>query len=191
VLVQTGGGPAVSAADALQTLGWKTVQMIISPADVNAKVQSSIPATVRSQVHTLGEQIYLQGPTGGPLAKYKTFAKQLAATTGGIYDLEISANLRDSVVLDAWAVNKAKSTTIKKVTAILNNIGKYKLPKTLLIWMPDPLWTATNHTVSGSTFDKTYWALISPGTEKTGTLPGTKLTMSPTVVKIAKSITTG
>jgi branched-chain amino acid transport system substrate-binding protein len=190
LMVQTSGGPAIAAAEALQTLGWKTVQMIVSPADVNAKVQSSIPATVRSQVHTLGEQIYLQGPTGGPLPKYQKFAKQLAATTGGIDDLEISANLCDAAVLDAWAVNKAKSTTIKKVSAVLNNIGKYTLPKTLLIWMPDPKWTATNHTVSNSTFLKTYWALISPGTEKTGTLPGTKLTMTATVVKIAKSITT-
>jgi hypothetical protein len=191
VLVQTGGQPAVAAAQALQTLGWKTVQMLISPANVNAKTQGSIPATVRSQVHTLGEQIYLQGSTGGPLAKYKAFAKQLAATTGGIDDLEISANLRDAVLLDAWAVNKAGSLTIKKVSNVLNNIGKYKLPKTVLLWMPDPKWTPTNHTVSSSTLDKTYWALLSPGTEKTGTLPGTKLTMSPATVKIAKSITTG
>jgi hypothetical protein len=189
VLVQTSGSPAVAAAQGLQTLGWKTAKMVISPANVNAHVQSSIPATVRSEVHTLGEQVYLQGSTGGPLARYRSFAKELAATTGGIQDIEISANLRDAAVLDAWAVNKAKSTTIKKVSKVLNSIGKDTLPKTLLVWMPNPKWTATNHTLSGATFKTTWWALISPGTEKTGTLPGEALTLSKTVLKVASQLT--
>jgi Periplasmic binding protein len=190
VLVQTGGGPAVAATQGLQTLGWKTAQMLISPADTTAKVQSSVPATVRLQVHTLGEQIDLQGPTGGPLSKYRQFVQEVKATTGGIDSLQDASDMRDAVVLAAWAVNKAGSLTIKKVSKVLNNIGKYKLPKTVLISIPNPDWTATNHTVSNATFDHTFWALLTPGTFKTGTLAGTKLTMSPAVVKIAKSITT-
>jgi ABC-type branched-subunit amino acid transport system substrate-binding protein len=188
VMVETSGSPAIAAASGLQQLAWKTVKMIIDPANVNAKIQAGIPTTVRSQIVTLGEQIYLQGTTGGPLAKYKKFAKALSKTTGGIDDLEISANISDSAVLDAWAINKAKSTTIKKVAKVLNSIGKYKLPKTLLVWMPNPKWTTTNHTFSNATMATGYWALITAGTEKTGTLPGQKLTITKTLIKVATQV---
>jgi branched-chain amino acid transport system substrate-binding protein len=189
ILVQASGNLPVEAAQAMESMGNKTVKIVVSPAAVNAQTQTAIPKSVAPQFFTLGEQVYLRNSEGtGPLPQYKAFASELAKTQGGIDDLEISANIRDAAVLDAWAVNHAGSTSLPKVTKVLNNLKASPPPAGTLVWMPNPLWTSTDHTFDHADLSSTFWALISPGHEVEGTLTGSKLTVSPALANIANKV---
>jgi branched-chain amino acid transport system substrate-binding protein len=178
ILIQASGNIPFEVAQAVQSLNWTTVKMVASPATLNATTMSAIPAAVASQYYALGEQIYLRNPQGtGPLSQYQAFASLLAKTSGGIDDLEISANIADSATLLAWAVNKAGSTDIKKVLAVLNNLGPTPPPASILTWMPNPMWTASDHTFDKANLSQTFWALLSPGAPVQGTYAGQALTI--------------
>jgi hypothetical protein len=120
------------------------------------------------------------------LDKYQKFANELAKTSTGIDDLEISANIRDSAVLAAWAANQAGSLDIKKVTGVLNNLQQSGPPANLLVWMPNPGYTATDHTFDNADLTTTWWALIYPGAPVQGTYQGEPLTI-PAAFKNASS----
>ncbi len=187
VLVQSSGNIPVEAAQTLEFLNWKTVKLLISPAAVNAHTQGAIPQAVASQVETLGETPYLRNAAGtGPDQKYQAFATELAATPGGIDDLEVSVNYRDTAVLDAWAINKAGTTDIKSVMNVLDNLAQNAPPSGLLIFMPNPKWTATDHTLDNSDFSTGYWALLKPGQEVQGTLQGQALNIPSNLAQLSK-----
>jgi len=176
--VQASGNIATEVAEAVQQLDWTTVKIVVSPADNNAQTLSSIPKSVQAQYFGVGEQIYLRNSAGtGPLAKYQSFADLLSKTSGGINDLEISANIADSAVLAAWAVNQAGTLDISKVSGVLNNLSTTPPPSNLLTWLPNPGWTAADHGFDHANLNSTWWALLNPGSPLQGTYPGQALTI--------------
>jgi hypothetical protein len=89
-------------------------------------------------------------------------------------------------VLDAWAINKAGTTDIKSVMNVLNNLAQSPPPSGLMLFMPNPKWTASDHTLDNSDFSNGYWALLSPGQEVQGTLQGQGLNIPPNLAQLSK-----
>lgn len=176
LIVQTSGSTPLSVAKAIDQLGWHSVKLVVTPAAVSSQVMTAVPKTVRPQYFTLGEAIY-RGTGHGPQPKYEDFAQRLSQTPEGVVDLELSANIGDSASLAAWAVDKAGATKIDKVLNVLEHLGKNPPPKNVMLWTPNPRWTATNHTFSNAKLGKDYWALLKPGKPVKGTYPGDSLTI--------------
>ena len=161
----------------IQTLGWKTVKVLVNDEAVGTSVMTNIPPAVEKQFYAYAPRIYLKTQkTTNPLLN--NFAKQLASA-GPITDIGISAYHADAVNLTKYAMTKAKTTTtMQKVLKVLEGIGKQNIPVGQFLAYQNPGYTATNHGLPKSAM-KTYWGIIRPGTPVNGRYSGYTITVNP------------
>lgn len=177
IVSQTGSNGCKAVADAIGTLGWKTVQGLATPACISTTTMEAVPATVASRWQAIGERTYLRGSSGVP-ADLKSLIPAIEKY-GQLSDLFISTATAYVVNLMAFAINKAKSTTSTKVLHVLQDIGNLKVPASDLFGLPNPGWAPTVHTYANADLS-TFWALLSPGTPVTGQFTGKALSVPKT-----------
>ncbi len=158
----------------IQTLGWKTVKVVVNDEAVSTAVMTNIPPAVEKQFYAVAPRLYVKGKKStNPLLTQ--FAKQLASQ-GPITDIGISAYHADALNLTKYAMAKAKTTTtVTKVQKQLEAMGKTNIPVGQFLAYQNPGYTAANHGLPKST-NKTYWAIIRPGTPQTGRYSGYYIT---------------
>ena len=125
----------------IQTLGWKTVKVLVNDEAVGTSVMTNIPPAVEKQFYAVAPRIYLKTKTTtNPLLNY--FAKQLASQ-GPITDIGISAYHADAVNLTKYAMTKAKTTTtMQKVLKVLEGMSKQNIPVGQFLAYQNPEYTA-------------------------------------------------
>lgn len=178
LLLQSAPPTCIAGANGVQTVGWK-VPVLVGAACMNSAVLSTVPSSVAPRYYALGQRTYLRDPaTGGPPPSYKPFVAALKKT-GPIRDLAVSADAADTESIAAWGMQTAKTASGAAVAKVLNKTSKVKLPKGRLLTLPNPPWTATNHTFDNANLSQ-FWALMSPGTPVNGTYKGQVLVVPST-----------
>src|ERR1700722_10053345 len=126
----------------IQTLGWKTVKVLVNDEAVGTSVMTNIPPAVQKQFYAVAPRIYLKTKTTtNPLLN--NFAKQLASA-GPITDIGISAYHADAVNLTKYAMTKAKTTTtMQKVLKVLEGMSKANIPTGQFLAYQNPEYTPT------------------------------------------------
>src|SRR3984957_18044271 len=126
----------------IQTLGWKTVKVLVNDEAVGTPVMTNIPPAVQKQFYAVAPRIYLKTKTTtNPLLN--NFAKQLASA-GPITDIGISAYHADAVNLTKYAMTKAKTTTtMQKVLKVLEGMSKANIPTGQFLAYQNPEYTPT------------------------------------------------
>lgn len=176
-MVQTGGAVCTVITQAIETLQWNTVKVILSPACVAKSIMESVPSSMRTNVYALGQNSYLQdSKTGGPAAQLKGFVHDMLKY-GPITDLGVATNWGYIVNIMKYAIDKAGTTSSPAVLKVLNHFDKTKLLPKQLYGLPNPGWSATVHSFANANLSS-YWALLHPGTPKTGAYRGERLTVS-------------
>ncbi len=158
----------------IQTLGWKTVKVLVNDEAVSTAVMTNIPPAVEKQFYAYTPRLYVKGKKStNPLLTQ--FAKQLASQ-GPITDIGISAYHGDALNLSKWAMTKAKTTTtMMKVLKQLESMNKTTIPVGQFLAYQNPKYSKTNHGLPQSA-NKTYWGIIRPGTPQTGRYTGYYIT---------------
>lgn len=175
IIVLSIAGVCQATATAVNSIGWTSVKLLVTPACVSTQVFGAVPAAIAKNFYGLSDEITTR-PEGSSavrsqFASYVTELKKYGAIT----DLEVSANYTDAVRILAWAINKAGSTDGSKLKAALNSLGAKPLPAGTTVWTASPGWSAGNHAYLG---DLTHWfALAQPGATVDGTYPGVDLTV--------------
>jgi branched-chain amino acid transport system substrate-binding protein len=161
----------------IQTLGWKTVKVLVNDEAVGTSVMTNIPPAVQKQFYAVAPRIYLKTKTTtNPLLN--SFAKQLASQ-GPITDIGISAYHADAVNLTKYAMTKAKTTTtMQKVLKVLEGMSKQNIPVGQFLAYQNPEYTATNHGLPQAAMTN-YWGIIRPGTPVNGRYSGYPITVKP------------
>jgi hypothetical protein len=114
---------------------------------------------------------------GGPASKApSSFVKALKKATGSsTINLPSGAGGWDNLNLVFWAAKKANSVDSVQVTKALQKIGKATLPAGTLLTLPNPKYTATDHSMNNANFTS-YYALLRPGApDSEGLYQGTLL----------------
>jgi hypothetical protein len=141
---------------------------------VNDSVLGHIPAAVAGQFQALGTHSVVR--TGSDLtslpANEQAFIKEMAAIGAPLDFLLGSVNGADEISLIKWAAESAKSVNETAIFNALNHLGRSTaLPSDLLMSVPHPDWSPTNHGLEGADFSK-YWAAIKPSSSVQGTYLG-------------------
>jgi branched-chain amino acid transport system substrate-binding protein len=158
----------------IQSIGWTDVHVVAGTTAVNDSVLGHIPAAVAGQFQALGTHgVVRSGEDLGSLpANAKALIDEMTAIGAPFNFLLGSVNGADEISLLKWAVEKAKSVEPTEIFNALNNLGRdTQLPPDLLISVPHPDWSPTNHGLRGADFSK-YWAGIKPSASVKGTYVG-------------------
>jgi branched-chain amino acid transport system substrate-binding protein len=175
LLLQSAPPTCIAGANGVQTVGWK-VPILVPASCMNASVLTTVPASLASNYFALGQRTYLRdAATNGPPPSYNAFLKALKKT-GPVRDLAVSADAADTEAIAAWGMQKAKSLSGPAVAKVLNTTSKTQLPKGLLLTLPNPPWTSSDHTFDNANLSK-FWALMKPGKPVNGTYNGQALTV--------------
>jgi branched-chain amino acid transport system substrate-binding protein len=175
IIVLSIAGVCQATATAVNSLGWTSVKMLMTPACVTTQVFGAVPAAISRNFYGLSDGITTR-PEGSSSVRsqFASYVKVLQRF-GPITDLEVSANYTDAVLMLAWAINKTGGTDGPKLKAALESLAAKPLPAGTTIWTASPGWSSSNHAYLGSL---THWfALAQPGTTVDGTYPGIGLTL--------------
>jgi branched-chain amino acid transport system substrate-binding protein len=170
----------VTLMDNIQSLGWKDVKVVAGTTAVAQTVLTKIPSAVNDQFVALGTHAVVR--TGNDLSslpateqKFLEEFKQIKAPTNFMVG---SIDGADEVALTAWAAKKAGSAGSSKVYNVLNHLGKNThLPSDLLMEVPHPDWSPTNHGLKGADLSH-YWASVKPSKPIEGIYRGKTLDLS-------------
>ena len=170
LLLQSGPPTCIAGAKGVATVGWK-VPVLVGASCMNKANQTSVPSAVRPYYYALGQRAYLRDPkTNGPPPTWNKFVAALKKY-GAIQDLAVSRDAADTEAIVAWAIKTAGTTNTASVVKILNKTSKTKLPVGVELTLPNPPWTATDHTFNKANLAN-FWALLRPGAPVNGTYKG-------------------
>jgi branched-chain amino acid transport system substrate-binding protein len=170
LLLQSGPPTCIAGAKGVGTVGWK-VPVLVGASCMNAANQTSVPASVQPYYYALGQRAYLRdAKTNGPPPTWSKFLKALKKY-GAIQDLAVSRDSADTEAIVAWAIKTAGTTNTASVVKVLNKTYKTKLPAGVELTLPNPPWTATDHTFNKANLSS-FWALLRPGAPVNGTYKG-------------------
>jgi branched-chain amino acid transport system substrate-binding protein len=175
IIVLSIAGVCQATATAVNTIGWTSVKLLMTPACVSTQVFGAVPTAIAKNVYGLSDEITTR-PEGSSAVRsqFASYVAQLKKY-GAITDLEVSANYTDAVRILAWAIDKTSSTDGDKLKAALSSLAAKPLPTSTTVWTASPAWSASNHAYLG---DLSHWfALAQPGTTVDGTYPGVNLTV--------------
>lgn len=175
IIVLSIAGVCQATATAVNSLGWTSVKMLMTPACVTTQVFGAVPTAISRNFYGLSDEITTR-PEGSSSvrAQFASYVKVLQRF-GPITDLEVSANYTDAVLMLAWAIDKTSSTDGPKLKGALESLAAKPLPAGTTIWTASPGWSPANHAYLGSL---THWfALAQPGATVDGTYPGVGLTL--------------
>jgi ABC-type branched-subunit amino acid transport system substrate-binding protein len=163
------------AATAADAIGYK-VKIFSGSTAVTQSVMTGIPATFQKDFFAAGLVADLRDPaTGGPTPNLKVFEKQVYRKYPGV-DLGLSAISADTMTLLGWAVDKAGSTSPKKVLTVMNSLHRTTLPAHLLLVLPNPRYSATNHQTAQLNAAHSF-AVFGAGAPVSGTYSGSQLNL--------------
>jgi branched-chain amino acid transport system substrate-binding protein len=175
IIVLSIAGVCQATATAVNSIGWTSVKLLVTPACVSTQVFGAVPPAIAGNFYGLSDQITTR-PNGSSSVRsqYASYVTQLQKY-GAITDLEVSANYTDAVRMLAWAINKTGSTDGDKLKAALESLATTPLPASTTIWTASPGWSPANHAYLGDLSD--WFALAQPGQTVEGTYPGVDLTV--------------
>jgi hypothetical protein len=173
-MVEVGGSVCNVITQAVEALAWHTVKIILTPGCLATSIMEAVPATLAPNTYALAQNSYLaNAKTGGPGAQFKTFVPAMKKF-GTITTLGAAANLGYITDIMKYAIDKAGTTKTTAVIKVLDNLKNAKLSPAALYDLPNPGWTKTDHSFDNASL-ATYWALMHPGTPKTGAYTGISL----------------
>jgi len=175
MIVLSIAGVCHATAEALNSIGWTSVKLLVTPACVSTQVFSAVPQAIAANYYGLSDVITTR-PEGSSAVRsqfgdYVTSLKKLGAIT----NLEVSANYTDAVRMLAWAINKTGSTDGDKLRAALESLSDKPLPDGTNVWTASPGWSSKDHGYQGDLSH--WWALAQPGAAVDGTYQGVELTV--------------
>jgi hypothetical protein len=169
-------GVCRAAGDAVSSIKWTSVKVLVATACVNSAVFDAVPSSIAKNYYGMSDDITtreLGSSTVRPA--YADYVKELGKQ-GAITNLEVSANYTDAVHILAWAIEKTGSTDGDKIKAALESLSSSPLPADTTVWTVSPGWSASLHDFQG---DLTHWwALAQPGQHVEGTYPGVEVTVN-------------
>jgi hypothetical protein len=157
----------------IATLSWNV--KAIGGADCVAEPTfQAIPASVKTNVAFIGfADDITDATTKGPNPRVADFAAAVLKADPSA-DIAIAAIDADSVRDLVWAMNKAGTTTDESaILDALNSFATSQVPASTWIENPNPMWSSTVHTMVNAQFPDDYYGLITPGSQVSGTYPGT------------------
>lgn len=175
LFVRSVAGVCRAAGDAVSSIKWSSVKVLVATACVNSAVFDAVPSSVAPNYYGMSDEITTrQVGSSSVRSAYANYVKELGKL-GPITNLEVSANYTDAVHMLAWAIKKTGSTDGVKIKAALESLDKSSLPSGTTVWTVNPAWSSKSHDFQGSLAH--WWALAQPGTHIDGTYPGVEVTV--------------
>jgi branched-chain amino acid transport system substrate-binding protein len=176
LFVRSVAGVCRAAGDAVSSIKWTSVKVLVATACVNSAVFDAVPSDIAKNYYGMSDEITTRKLGDSSVRPaYADYVKELAKQ-GDITNLEVSANYTDAVHILAWAITKAGSTDGDKIKSVLESLKSTPLPEGTTVWTVSPGWSADLHDFQG---DLTHWwALAQPGEHIEGTYPGVEVTVN-------------
>jgi branched-chain amino acid transport system substrate-binding protein len=173
VFVRSVAGVCRATGDAVSSIGWTSVKVLVSTACVNTAVFGAVAQNIAANYYGMSDQMTTRDLGSSTVkAQYVDYVKALKAY-GAITNLEVSANYTDGIRMLAWAMEKSGSTDGDKLKAALETLGSTPLPAGTNNWTPSPGWTPASHSFLGNLSN--WWALAQPGAQVDGTYQGVRI----------------
>jgi branched-chain amino acid transport system substrate-binding protein len=163
----------------IQSIGWSDVKVLAGTTAVNDSVLGHIPDQVKDQFIALGtHSVTRTGDDNSGLSQAEQALIAQMHSLGAPFSFLLgSVNGADEINLIKWAAETAKSVKTEDIYNQLNNLGiSTVLPSGLLMSVPHPNWSATNHGLAGADFSR-YWTAIKPSASVDGTYQGTVINL--------------
>jgi branched-chain amino acid transport system substrate-binding protein len=182
VLEYQGGTPTdfSTFVTGVAALGW-SVPIIAGTQAVSSQFGSiSAPASVLAKVYAVTPRVGVRSGASASTISTDPFVRAFIKADPNPQNWLPIEMMHDILLWWSWAANKAHSTQLSKVTAVLNSVGKLpasSLP-TGLIGLNNPGWSKYNHSSNKGDFASSF-GLIHPSKDIYGTYVGVPLELKP------------